>query len=612
MVKKEAARGGKGPGPRETWNLGLLYRSPSDPRIERDLKATERRCAVFARKWRPKLAKLSLPPTLARALCDYERLCEATNGKPMHFLFLSKCLATDDKKILAAHGRAEERLTRAGNLVEFFTLAIGKMPAAAQKRAIKAPALARYRHLLDGVFRASRHQLTEAEEKLSNLLCRPGVDLWEDFVDARVSALTLRWEGKELPLEAAAAKVPSIHGHARRRQLRALVMAKLKTVAPAAEAEMNAVYAWKKAQDETRGYSRPEEATFQGYEVDRATVETLIREVERAYPLAHRYYRAKAKLLGLPKLGAADLGANVKPPRGYREWKPSFAEAASTLREVVRPVSARHLALLDRMLASGQIDAYPRKGKTGGGFCAPRRKLPTYILLNHDPSPRDFTTLAHEFGHAVHASMHGHQPVFYDGETMMSAEVASTFFERLAADAALARISNPHARLVHLLERGDGFVGLVFRQVAAHRYAEILHRRIRAESYLSAEEMARELNAALSRYLGPAVRLAPEDGYTFVWWGHLRSHFYFTPYAFGELVACALYREFRRTGKAAAFERFMSLGASARVEDIFRASGLDVRKPAIWRQGIAEFKELVLELEEAAKLAGKAEKGRKR
>lgn len=587
---------------RDTWDLSRLYASPQDPALERDLRKIERACAAFEAKWRPRAEKLGQPKVLARALADYDELSEVSlgGGKPRHYLFLARSLATDDKAVLAAMGSADERGARAANRVEFFPLALGKLPASAKAKILKAREVSRWRHWLDGVFRGADHHLSEAEEKLSNLVSRPAAQMWEDFVDARVSALTVEWEGKQLPAEEAALKVPEIEDPEVRRELRSRVMRVLQTVAPAAEAEMNAVYAWKNTQDELRGYARPDASAYDAYEVDAKTVDVLRREVERAYPVAHRYFAAKAKLLGLPKLRLSDLAAKLPLPADVPKWQPTFPEATATLREVVAPVSARHASLLDAMLVEGRIDAHPRKGKTGGAFCAPHRGLPTYVLLNHVPTASGFMTLAHEFGHAVHSSMHGNQPPLYDGETLMVAEVASTFFESVASDAVLAKVEHPRARLAHLLERADDFIGTVFRQVAAHAYVDSLRRRVRAEGYVSAEEMARELNAAMARYQGPAVEASPEDGYTFVWWGHLRANFYFTPYAFGELVAAALHDEYRKTGDTAAFERFMEMGASARAEEIFAASGLDVTKPAFWRKGLAAFERLVEEVEAAA------------
>jgi hypothetical protein len=51
MTKKTAAKAAakKPAAIRDTWNLGLLYSSPSDPKLERDLRAIEKACADFER-----------------------------------------------------------------------------------------------------------------------------------------------------------------------------------------------------------------------------------------------------------------------------------------------------------------------------------------------------------------------------------------------------------------------------------------------------------------------------------------------------------------------------------------------------------------------------------
>jgi oligoendopeptidase F len=601
MAKKNAPKLAAPAAIRDTWNLALMYSSPSDPRLERDLRAIERGCAEFEKRWRPQAKKLGQLPTLARALNDYEALSERLSGRPMYYLGLSRAVATDDKTILAAIGRASDRLTKAGNRTTFFALEIGRLPRAVQERALADKKLARYRHLLDNYFRAGAHQLSEAEENLSSLLARPGAGMWEEYTDGRVSALTVEWQGKTIPAQEALSKVTTIDSAEERRELRALAMRAIRTEAPAAEAEMNALYTWKKVQDELRGYARPEDGVIQGYEIDTKTVDTLRREVERAYPLAHRFFAAKAKLMGMKKLAMSDTYAKLPNASGAPEWKPTFPEAVAALRKLVAPIGdGRYARLLDEMVANGQIDAHPRKGKTGGAFCASQRDLPTYILLNHDPSPNWFTVLAHEFGHASHAWMHRKQPIFYDGVTMMTAEVASTFFESLAHAALAERAPDEATRLRYLVDRAGDFAGSVFAQVSAHAYEETLHRRIRAEGYLSAAEMAKECNVATERFLGPAVEVDEDSGYKFVFWGHLRSHFYFTPYSFGELVALALAEEYRRTGDARAFERFMEKGCSDRAEKIFADSGIDVTKPAFWRKGLAAFERMVEEIEAAA------------
>jgi oligoendopeptidase F len=120
--------------------------------------------------------------------------------------------------------------------------------------------------------------------------------------------------------------------------------------------------------------------------------------------------------------------------------------------------------------------------------------------------------------------------------------------------------------------------------------------------------MAREHNRAMAEYLGPAVRVDEDNGYMFVSWSHLRRPFYVFSYAFGELVANALYEKYRATGDVAAFERFMKAGGSDTVENIFAASGLDVTKPAFWKKGLAAFERMVEEIEAEAANRGKAKK----
>jgi oligoendopeptidase F len=128
--------------------------------------------------------------TLAKALADYEAVAERITGKPLRYLGLARYLATDDKKIMAALSLATARYTKASNEVAFFTLALGKLPKGFQMRALKEKPVARYRHLLDGIFRAASHQLSEAEEKLTSLVAQPAESMWEAYTDARVSALT--------------------------------------------------------------------------------------------------------------------------------------------------------------------------------------------------------------------------------------------------------------------------------------------------------------------------------------------------------------------------------------------------------------------------------------
>jgi oligoendopeptidase F len=605
-----SAKAGRGEAAtKDRWDLGLLYASPEDPKLERDLKAIEKACAAFEKTWRPQVAKLAQPKVLAAAMRGYEALSEIPGHTPGFYLFLAGDLDTANDGLRAKLALVGERAAKAGNRLEFFSVALAKLPEAARPKLLEAKELARYRYFLDRVFLGARHKLSEAEEKLTALASNPACEMWVDMTNKRESALTVEHEGKQIPLAEAFGRVTTTHDTAARRALYARINAALKGIAPYAEAEMNAVYSWKKIQDELRGFASPEEETLLAYEVSPKTVAALRKAVVDAFPLARRFYAAKAKLLGLPHLEYADRNVDL-PPRegGAAEWKPNFREACATLSEILGPVGPWYRETFRRYLERGQIDADPRQGKSGGGYCYKTRGNPTYVFLNHEPSPNAFKTLAHEMGHAFHYEHAAAQPALYEGYSMATAESASTFFERLAFEKMVADAPSPEARFRLLFGKANDFVSTVFRQIACFNLEMSLHRRVRAEGYLPAAEMAREHNRAMAEYLGPAVRVDEDNGYMFVSWSHLRRPFYVFSYAFGELVANALYEKYRATGDVAAFERFMKAGGSDTVENIFAASGLDVTKPAFWKKGLAAFERMVEEIEAEAANRGKAKK----
>src|SRR3712207_9567538 len=68
--------------------------------------------------------------------------------------------------------------------------------------------------------------------------------------------------------------------------------------------------------------------------------------------------------------------------------------------------------LAERVFAEHHIDSEIRKAKRGGAFCyTVTPKLTPYVLLNFDGLSRDVSTLAHEFGHAIHSMLASDMPL---------------------------------------------------------------------------------------------------------------------------------------------------------------------------------------------------------
>ena len=578
------------------WDLSLLYKDLKDPRIERDQKEADRRIAAFAAKYRKSKLHLKSPAALAKALGEYEKLIGMRAGKAGYYTSFRKELDVEDKAAEALAAKLDDRGTKRGNLLIYFTLEIGKLPAPMQKKFLAAPALAHYRYWLTQLFEAARHDLSEPEEKILNLLGDVSYGRWLQATENILNKKTVSYGGKVLPMPEAEAMVQNLPTK-KRRALYSEVRKVYESMGDTAEAEINAVYTTKKIEDELRHFTTPYEATIKSYQNEPRSILALVDAVAEGSSIAHRFYKVKARLLKERQLTYADRSAHV----GRVETKIPFDKAVATMREVFGGLSPLYADTFDRLLANGQADVYPKKGKGGGAFCASGVNIPTYVLLNHIDTFESLKTLAHEMGHAIHAERAKSQRPLYQGHPISTAETASTFFETAALNAVIATLPSAE-RLVALHDKTQDNVGTVFRQIACFRFERALHEAVRKDGYVPKEQIADLMNEYMGSYLGPAVKLERADGYFFVHWSHIRRFFYVYSYAYGQLISSALHRHLEKDAEfIKKVDGFLAAGESQSPYDIFKACGLDTNKPAIFREGLAAIEADVVELEKLVK-----------
>src|SRR5438093_4814913 len=105
--------------------------------------------------------------------------------------------------------------------------------------------------------------------------------------------------------------------------------------------------------------------------------------------------------------------------------------------------SERIAGFAERAFRERWIDAEPRTGKQGGGFCMGVRPGESRILMNYDGSFNSVSTLAHELGHAYHnLNLETRTPLQSDTPSTL-AETASIFCDTLSFEAALRQASGP-------------------------------------------------------------------------------------------------------------------------------------------------------------------------
>ena len=578
------------------WNLNQLYKSPEDPQIEKDILVAEKAYKSFAKKYSSTKKYLTNENALFIALKDYEKLAEIPVSKTMFYLHLAQDLDSKNEMVRAKSNLLSQRLQKMENLIIFFGINISKIDEKKKKKFLTSKKLAHFKYLLKNHFDSGKYVLTESEEKILSLKSLPSHSLWTEMVSKMKSKQTLEYKGKNIPIAEAESMVKELSTKKEIVDLQNKIMEKYFALADVAEGELNAIVIDKKISDELRGFKEPYDATILGYENERKTVMNLVKTVTDNFSVAHRFFEVKAKMLKVSKLFYADRGASV----GKLRTKVSFDESYNILQKLFDSLDPKFGEILKGFVANGQIDAFPKVGKTGGAYCSHNYKSPTFVLLNHTDSLNSLSTFAHEMGHAIHSEFSKSQPAIYEGYSTSTAEVASTLFESFLFYDRFEKMTKEE-KIIALHDKIQDDVSTIFRQVACFNFEEEMHKTIKEKGNMPKEEFASVMNKHMKSYIGK-VEFAEKDGYFFVGWSHLRYFFYVYSYAFGQIVSKALYKKYQEDKTyIEKIKKFLSAGGSMSPEDIFKSIGIDLTKPDFFKKGIETIEE---DIELLKKLVG--------
>lgn len=581
------------------WDLNLLYSDKnSETEIRADLAKSRKLFADFNRKYAGKDDYLNDENKLFKVLTDYESLIgETLVEKPYLYYYYKTDLNAFDTDSVAKRNLMEAEYTKQINEILFLETKFATISGVNQQKFLKSKKLAHFNYFLKNIFRKSAHTLSEKEEKILNLKTLTSYSLWISGTEKILNEAEVNWKNKKIPLNQALLTVRELETTERRKLYR-LINQKLLEISPFAENELNAIVLDKKNVDEIRNYKKPYSETIIGYQNDEKTVETLVKVVNENMKIAHRFFKVKAKLLGLKKLEYADRWGKI----GKINKKFEFDEALKITKTGFGEVNKIYSDILENFIQNGQIDVFPKKGKTSGAYCSPAINFPTLVLLNHNDDLNSVTTLAHEMGHAIHSELsHKHQTNLYKHHTISVAEVASTLFENFVFDNVIQTL-NDKEKIIALHDRISDSIATIFRQIACFNFELKLHTIIREKGFVTKAEIAKLMNIEMKKYLGGAFDLQDDDGYFFVTWSHIRRFFYVYSYAIGKLTSDALYNNYKKDKNfEIKIREFLSAGGQNSPEGIFKNIGIDITKPEFFRAGLKEVEEQIIKLEKLTK-----------
>jgi oligoendopeptidase F len=514
------------------------------------------------------------------------------------FAFLHFATDTSDPARGALLQKVEERATAVGTELLFFELEWAAVPEERASSLLADSALERWRHFLASSRRFRPHLLTEPEEKVMAEKAITGRSAWVRLFSQVTDVITATIDGAEGTLEEALARLQEPSRDVRR-AAGAAITAALAPGLPVRTFVFNTILSDKWVDDRLRHYPSWIASRNLGNEIDDATVDALVMSVTDRYDIPARWYRIKAKLLGLDTLDENDRYAPLLPDERRIDWD----EARATVIDAYRSFSPR-MADIASGFFDGYIDAPAVPGKQGGAFahpCVPGAH--PYVLVNFTARRRDVMTLAHELGHGVHQVLASDLGLFNANTPLTLAETASIFGETVTFGRLLSDETDPKARLALLAARIDDIFATVFRQVAMNRFEDACHTARRDEGELSPDRVGEEWLRTQRAMFADSVQLS--DDYA-TGWSYI-PHFIHTPgyvyaYAFGNLLALAMYARYEEEGAAfvPSYLELLAAGGSDRPEVLARSVGVDLTDPDFWKAGLAVIDDLVTEAESLA------------
>jgi oligoendopeptidase F len=591
------------------WDITDLVKDPSSEEFSQFLRSIEEQLVQFEGRrqlLRPDISSEEFEGLIHMLESISERVSIASGHA-----YLSYYADTSSNEASALVIKMEKLVSEISNRMLFFDLWFKKqIDDEYANRLINSIPKAYQEHLRHKRL-VAKYSLSEPEEKIINTLEVTGIRALIKIYDKMTSSfeftMKLRHGRKTIEKkfdnkEKLVSLVRSPDGNRREAAYKSLLQVYKRNSGVLGEIYQNIIMQWRDEAILMRGYRSPISVRNIANNLDDATVEALLAACRNNVAIFHDYFIEKAKLLGRKKLHRYHLYAPISN-KASDSKKFTYGKAVETVLDSFGDFDPQFRRLAERVFAERHIDSEIRKAKRGGAFCySVTPKLTPYVLLNFDGLSRDVSTLAHEFGHAIHSMLASDMPLMVFHAPLPLAETASVFAEMLLNEKMAEKMSKKERRIL-LAEQIDNLYATIIRQAYFTLFEINAHKAI-GENNATIDAVAKIYMDNLKEQFGTAITISPD----FEWeWVYI-PHFYHTPfytyaYSFGNLLVLSLYRQYKLEGRSSFVPKYfkiLSAGGSRKPEELLMEAGIDISREEFWQQGFDYVQEMIQQLKALA------------
>jgi oligoendopeptidase F len=331
-----------------------------------------------------------------------------------------------------------------------------------------------------------------------------------------------------------------------------------------------------------------------------AVYRTLVAETNAGLPTLQRYLKLRGRLLGLKDQKYSDIyAALVKAPRDY-----TLGEAEALTLKGVAPLGDDYVKALSQHFLEGWMDAVPRKGKVSGAYMnGAAYDVHPFVLLSFNNNYESVTTVAHEWGHAMHTVLaNGAQPFETADYPIFVAEIPSTTNEMLLADYVAKNAKTKDEKIFAITRQLESLRTTFFRQAMFAEFELKAHEAVEKDQPLTGEDLSKMYLDLLRRYHGDAqgvMKIEELYGTEWEYIPHFYNDYYVYQYA-TSISAAAYFADGIEKGDTDLRTRYLDMLRSGGSNDaylIVKKAGLDMATPAPYRALVSRMARLTDELD---------------
>ena len=580
------------------WDLNELFAGVDDPQIDVVLKESQTRAEAFVESYRGKLGDLT-----AEGLAEAYNTLESISG-PLYrlgqYIHLLYAVDTSDDQIKATLAKIEQSSSTTSNLLVFFGLELGNLSDEQFAKFDGAEALADFGYKIAKLRKNAHYNLSEKEEQIINLKDLNGSSAHQKLYNELAASFSFEFEldGEVQTLNGDQLRALRQHPDAdvRQRAMK-LFFSRYEENALIINHLYNALVKDHGIEVDLRGYESPISTMNSHNDLSDQAIQALNDVTTESYALVNRYYKLKAKMLGMKEMTLADIYAPL--PQASKVYP--FDEAKKLVLDGFKAFDDDFHDKAKAMFDENRIDAPVEPHKRGGAFCSSSTPdLKPYVLLNYTGKVRDVSTMAHELGHAIHAMFSSEQKLMNFHSILPLAETASIFSEMVLTDSLLKKEEDVEVKKSMLTGKLEDIFASSHRQNMFSSFEVASHAAIN-DRLQSPQELCDLYTIEIQKMFGDSVTFTPEYAWEWSSIPHIFNvPFYVYAYNFGNLLVLALYQQYLDEGESfkPKYKKFLSMGSSASPADITDIVGADINDPGFWRKSLKYIESLIDQLEE--------------